>query len=358
MPYRASPVSCSGTSISLGTWSIAALLICLAPLLTLALAGVDLGLYLEFPPKTLHVEHAGFSWKWWSLYATVGLLLLVSMYRSLAVSICFTGRPAARSFLAFSALVLSCAAAWNRWSWLSSLQEHTFLFVWCAYILFVNAVLYDSCGSCPLSASSRRFLMAFPISVAFWWLFEFLNRFTQNWYYQNVERFSTQGYVLFASLSFSTVLPSVWVTHELLSRVVVQKRYQCISVELPASMALSVCLASLLPLFLLPLFPNYLFGSIWLLPILLGISLESLRTRRSLCLCSLFIWALAGVVCGVLWELWNFYSVAKWVYQIPFVQRFHVFEMPLVGYGGYVPFGILCGLLIQSIARLNCQIRK
>jgi hypothetical protein len=200
--------------------------------------------------------------------------------------------------------------------------------------------------------------MAFPISVAFWWLFEFLNRFTQNWYYQNVERFSTQGYVLFASLSFSTVLPSVWVTHELLSRVVVQKRYQCISVELPASMALSVCLASLLPLFLLPLFPNYLFGSIWLLPILLGISLESLRTRRSLCLCSLFIWALAGVVCGVLWELWNFYSVAKWVYQIPFVQRFHVFEMPLVGYGGYVPFGILCGLLIQSIARLNCQIRK
>ncbi len=314
--------------------------------------------YLSFPPKALHREHAGFSWAWWLFYATIELFLLVSIYRSLAVCASFARRPAALSLVACAMLVFFWAAAWNRWSWLSSIQPHTFVFVWLSYIIFVNAVLYETCGTCPLSASPIRFLMAFPASAGFWWLFEFLNRFTRNWHYLNVERFTAQEYVVLASLSFSTVLPSVWVTYELLCRVVAQRWYTCISIKLPVSAALSTCLASLLPLFLLPHFPSYLFSSIWFAPIVLVISLESLRRRGGLWVCSLFIWGLAGVVCGLLWELWNFYSVAKWVYQISFVQRFHVFEMPLVGYAGYVPFGVLCGLVIQSIAGSHCQTRK
>jgi hypothetical protein len=30
------------------------------------------------------------------------------------------------------------------------------------------------------------------------------------------------------------------------------------------------------------------------------------------------------------------------VYHVPFVQRFHIFEMPLLGYAGYLPFGLEC----------------
>ena len=51
---------------------------------------------------------------------------------------------------------------------------------------------------------------------------------------------------------------------------------------------------------------------------------------------------LAGLVCGFFWELWNICSLAKWIYSVPFVDRFHVFEMPLLGYAGYLPFGIEC----------------
>jgi hypothetical protein len=40
------------------------------------------------------------------------------------------------------------------------------------------------------------------------------------------------------------------------------------------------------------------------------------------------------------WELWNFFSYPKWIYEVPWGDWLHVFEMPLLGYGGYLPFGL------------------
>ena len=51
----------------------------------------------------------------------------------------------------------------------------------------------------------------------------------------------------------------------------------------------------------------------------------------------------------MLWELWNFGSAAKWHYAIPYVERFRLFEMPLLGYVGYLPFGVLC-VLVADVA--------
>ena len=55
--------------------------------------------------------------------------------------------------------------------------------------------------------------------------------------------------------------------------------------------------------------------------------------------------ALAALLCGFFWEMWNFHSLAKWIYQVPYVQRYPIFEMPLLGYAGYLPFGLECALL-------------
>jgi hypothetical protein len=55
---------------------------------------------------------------------------------------------------------------------------------------------------------------------------------------------------------------------------------------------------------------------------------------------------MAALACGVFWELWNYHSLAKWVYTVPFVQRWPIFEMPLLGYAGYLPFGLECALAV------------
>ena len=52
--------------------------------------------------------------------------------------------------------------------------------------------------------------------------------------------------------------------------------------------------------------------------------------------------AIAALICGLFWELWNWKSLAHWEYAIPFVHRFELFEMPLLGYAGYIPFGLEC----------------
>ncbi len=48
--------------------------------------------------------------------------------------------------------------------------------------------------------------------------------------------------------------------------------------------------------------------------------------------------------------MWNYCSLAKWKYCIPYVHRFQLFEMPVLGYMGYLPFGLLC-IEITAVVR-------
>jgi hypothetical protein len=43
--------------------------------------------------------------------------------------------------------------------------------------------------------------------------------------------------------------------------------------------------------------------------------------------------------------MWNYFSYPRWVYHVPWGNWFHIFEMPLLGYGGYLPFALeLCAM--------------
>ena len=70
--------------------------------------------------------------------------------------------------------------------------------------------------------------------------------------------------------------------------------------------------------------------------------------------------SMAAFLCGVFWEMWNFYSLAKWQYSIPLVHRFLVFEMPLLGYAGYLPFGLECvaiGDMLESLLQRGSEFK-
>jgi hypothetical protein len=40
--------------------------------------------------------------------------------------------------------------------------------------------------------------------------------------------------------------------------------------------------------------------------------------------------------------MWNAYSLVHWEYSIPYVHTFKIGEMPILGYAGYLPFGLEC----------------
>jgi hypothetical protein len=91
--------------------------------------------------------------------------------------------------------------------------------------------------------------------------------------------------------------------------------------------------------------PTYFFPFTWVWLFLFVDALNFLRGRASLIAqASRGDWrnvaalALAGTVCGFFWEMWNFYALPKWYYTVPFVGFAKMFEMPLLGYAGYLPF--------------------
>jgi hypothetical protein len=60
---------------------------------------------------------------------------------------------------------------------------------------------------------------------------------------------------------------------------------------------------------------------------------------------------LVALIGGFFWELWNWNSYVKWIYAVPFVERFHGFEMPLLGYAGYLPVSLECAVVADILRR-------
>jgi len=59
-----------------------------------------------------------------------------------------------------------------------------------------------------------------------------------------------------------------------------------------------------------------------------------------------------GLVCGLLWEFWNYWALTKWTYSLPFLgnlESIRYFEMPVIGLIGFIPFGIECWVMWQTM---------
>lgn len=50
--------------------------------------------------------------------------------------------------------------------------------------------------------------------------------------------------------------------------------------------------------------------------------------------------------------MWSDFSMPKWEDSIPDVSRFTLFDMPVVGSAGYLPFGPLCWCLWIALREL------
>lgn len=233
------------------------------------------------------------------------------------------------------------------WGLSGTRTQWGFFPLWLGYCLVVDAWAWHRTGTSLWARDRRRFAGLFLASVPMWWLFELINLRTANWYYLGRSEFTDVEYVLLASLSFSTVLPAVFGTAELLAscgwvrRIAPTRRLRVRGpwwlVSLLGLALLLSCLA----------WPRYFFPFVWLSLFLIVDPVNHRRGDPSILdQLSVGEWrgALAlgagGLTCGFFWEMWNMYSYPKWEYQIPFVDFLHVFEMPLLGYGGYIFFAL------------------
>ncbi|QRO00637.1 hypothetical protein JRI60_17165 [Archangium violaceum] len=337
------------------------------PLVGTSLVGHPHARYFEFPPRTHYVQHAGFSWTAFFLIAAFTLCWVVPLLLRASRT---WGRGEAREpslqpfpWWGWAGLAFGGAnwlVAWTRMPWFEPIQVHTFSPLWLAYILVINALTYRRTGRCMLMDRPRFFLMLFPVSATFWWFFEYLNRFVQNWYYVGTD-LTAPEYFWAATLPFATVLPAVLGTQEWLRSFPRLEgsfaSFHPIRFSHPRLAAVVVLSISGLGLAGIGVWPDFLFPLLWVSPVLILVSLQALRGERHvLSDVATGDWrlvvsaALASVLCGFFWEMWNVHSLNKWIYSVPYVHRFLVFEMPLLGFAGYLPFGLECAALGDTVA--------
>jgi hypothetical protein len=347
---------------------VSLLLILSLPLLGVAVGGRSLEPYAEFPPTTRFVVHEPFSWS-----AFVGLAGLIALSAvPMLVRVFFPGRAGFKTsrdsfrsgdglcdsfpwwgWVGLGWIVCAWILAWNRFEWLRPLQALTFTPLWLGYIVVVNALTFRRTGRCMMLYRPFYFASLFPLSAGFWWLFEYLNRYVQNWFYVGGGSMGPWEYVMQATIPFATVLPAVLSTAELLSAYprLSSGLGDFIKLDLvnQRSFSWALLLIGCGGLFGIGLWPNYLFPLVWVAPLSLITALQGIRGETTI-----FsgvrhgdwrvLWqaGLAALLCGFFWELWNVRSLAHWEYAIPFVHRFQLFEMPALGYAGYMPFGLEC----------------
>ena len=152
-------------------------------------------------------------------------------------------------------------------------------------------------------------------------------------------------YFVLTSIAFSTVVPALDSAWRLVgaseSESPTAQRVASRRSPTPTTLvALGLFLQSLVFIF-----PEALFPLVWIAPFLILDGLVTLRGGQSLVHELLVLRAnvvlrvaAAGLLCGLLWEFWNFWAAPKWVYDIPSFAWLKIFEMPALGYLGYIPF--------------------
>ncbi len=232
---------------------------------------------------------------------------------------------------------------------------------WTAYICVADAAVFAVRGSSRLHNGPLGFAQVALLSIPLWLIFEAYNIRLANWTYVGLPA-SLPARGLGYAWSFATITPGIFVTADLVESFGWWNRpVRSIILSAVARRTLVVSGAMLLvvPLVLPRSVASYLFGCVWLgfvflldpvnfhlgLPSLIGDMAQGRRER-------LFSLLAAGWVCGWLWEFWNFWAAAKWHYVFPIWQDKKIFEMPVPGYIGFLPFALECFVMYVFAAWL------
>jgi hypothetical protein len=258
-------------------------------------------------------------------------------------------RPAAGPDRRLVAVQLVAGLAIIAFGWGTSLAEvepfrgYWFDLVWTGFILAADAVVWARAGRSLLHGGGWRVLAMLALSAPFWWAFEVANWRLENWRYVGTSIYGGQPHLVLKTLSFLFVLPALAESRDLLRSFV--RFPHPPAIPLPSWTATALIVFGLACVPLLYLFPDQTFPLVWLAPLAVLDAVADLRGRPSILglvragrAGPVLLMAVAGLGTGILWELWNSGALPFWQYRIPYVGFWPVFEMPILGYLGYLPF--------------------
>jgi len=213
-------------------------------------------------------------------------------------------------------------------------------------------------------------------SNVYWFMFEGYNLHLRNWTYINLPDNVAVRMIGFI-WSFATIFPGILLTNEVLNQLGLFRRAAIKGKESTRvdknrsdkvwvvpdwlhraliGVGFVFCVA---PLLMPGEIARYLFAFVWIGFVLLldpinyrwgqPSLLRELESGSVRTLLTLFV---AGLICGILWEFWNYWAETKWVYTVPYFSEPKIFEMPLFGFLGFLPFAVECFVLWHFTRRI------
>lgn len=254
---------------------------------------------------------------------------------------------------------------WTRETVFGSLVYYAFTPLWWGFIFTLDGLSYRFSGGYSLFANRpKTLLISAAVSLGGWFFFEYFDYFALgNWYYPNstMPELSHSTIVWLYIIAYTTVWPAIFEWYTLLNCFpkLVARYAKGPKLNLPGKPLLYL---SLILIFAMVFYPYPLFWVMWIGPLLgfagLLIALKIWTPFTALAngnWSPMLLMALSTLLNGFFWEVWNYGSAHPatpmtnpnyWMYDIPYVNVIHIFaEMPLLGYFGYLPFGILAWLI-------------
>lgn len=223
-----------------------------------------------------------------------------------------------------------------------------YIWAWGSFILMLEGLNIMLYGESLMFPKFKKFIEFSLYSLFLWLIFEILNLRTKNWEYINVPMNSI--IVLFGCLCYSTVLPAIYDIGRILEKFVGDKH-----INIKKGLNSFFIVSGIVMFILLLALPDIFFPLKWLVFIFLlepFNNFEVLRNGKRL-----ITLGVAGIICGVFWEFWNYFSGAHWRYTLPLDLGPKIFQMPLLGYFGFIPFGIEIYVMYLFFNQLVSRIR-
>jgi hypothetical protein len=233
---------------------------------------------------------------------------------------------------------------------------------WTGLILFLDALRKRRRGVSLLSDHPREMVLLALISIGSWLVFEGYNVFLGNWTYVGLPEnpwIRFPGY----AWAFATISPGMFLIYETLSDLFPgedRPTYPRLpnAVFWPFVVFGAACMVVPLAWPSTHMTPLVWIGFAFFLDPVNG------RLGERSILSEFFtgqfrsmpLFFLAGLIAGLLWEFWNYWALAKWHYDVPYLGHVKLFEMPVLGFLGFMPF-IIESLAIYRFVRRLIPIR-
>lgn len=248
------------------------------------------------------------------------------------------------------------------WPLSQQISQNLFFPLWLGFILLVDGLVLRRTGTSLAVRSPKIMVVMFIVASPYWWAFEGINEITQNWVYVTSTEEDSGGLVgvIEASLSYSTVIPAVFEVSELIGSFGFIKRFARLpSLVLSRPQIILAGVFGLGSLVTMLIWPTYLFPITWLCLFFIFDPINNLAGRPSIIsqvkngdYRTVVAFALGALVCGFFWEMWNRDASVSWEYNIGYLDFARIFQMPLLGYGGYLPFGLETYAMFHFVAGL------